>query len=95
LDPRDPDPPVRSVPTWLRYSSLGVELGATIALPTLLGLWIDRSFGTKPWFFLVGFLLGLAAGLTQFIRKSLSAVRDADRERRDDDEASGSTSGRP
>jgi F0F1-type ATP synthase assembly protein I len=85
LDPRDPQPPEKKVPTWLRYSGLGVELGAAIAVPTLLGLWIDRQFATKPWFFLIGFLLGLAAGLTQFIRRSLSAVREAARERQDQD----------
>jgi F0F1-type ATP synthase assembly protein I len=39
-----------------RISSLGLEL----ALPILGGFWLDRQWGTKPWFFLVGALIGIS-----------------------------------
>lgn len=62
---------------WLRYTSLGIELAAAVALPTLLGIWADRHWGSQPWGFLVGFCLGLAGGLYHFIRSSMAAMREA------------------
>ncbi len=69
----DPEPSSK----WLRYTSLGFELGAAVALPTLLGVWIDRRWGSEPWGFLAGFCLGLAGGLYRFIRTSMVAMRQA------------------
>lgn len=73
-------------PTWLRYSSLGLELGAAIAVPTLLGTWIDGKWGLEPWGVLTGLCLGMVGGLYHFIRSSVLALRQAgveDRHERD------------
>lgn len=72
----DPDPSSK----WLRYSSIGLELGAAVALPTLLGIWIDRRWGSEPWGFLAGFCLGMAGGLYRFIKTSMGAMRQAARD---------------
>jgi F0F1-type ATP synthase assembly protein I len=64
-------------PKWVRYSSLGIELGAAVALPTILGAWADRRWDTGPWGLLVGLCLGLVGGLYRFIRSSLAAMREA------------------
>lgn len=62
---------------WLRYSSLGIELGAAVAVPTLIGVWVDRRWDCEPWGFLVGFCLGMTGGLYHFIRASMQALRQA------------------
>jgi F0F1-type ATP synthase assembly protein I len=67
---------------WLRYSSLGLELGAAVAVPTLLGAWIDRRWGSEPWGFLAGFCLGIGGGLYRFIRTAMAAMRQAEQDDR-------------
>ena len=45
-----------------RVSTLGLELGLSIALGFWGGQWLDRKFGTGGVLTWVGFALGLAAG---------------------------------
>jgi ATP synthase protein I len=49
-------------------SSAGLAFGMAVILGAALGYWIDRWMGTSPWGFLVGFLLGLAAGMVNVFR---------------------------
>jgi hypothetical protein len=50
----------RSLARYLRYSHLGIQFLVSIGLPLGLGIWLDRRWGTKVLFT----LLGLAAGFT-------------------------------
>lgn len=67
----------RAPQSWLRYLGLGLELGAAIAVPTLVGEWLDRRYGWAPWGVLGGFAFGLGAGFYHFIRSSQKALREA------------------
>ena len=40
--------------------SFGFTMAAAIIVAYLLGTWLDRKFGTEPWF-LIGFLLWFIA----------------------------------
>ncbi len=51
----DPD-----VKKYLKYLSLGVEIAAGLCVPILLGLWIDRTWDTEPWFLIGGVLVGVS-----------------------------------
>jgi F0F1-type ATP synthase assembly protein I len=65
LEPSEPRDPLSAGIMWAsRATSLGLEF----VLPTLVGLWLDGRFGTKPWGTLVGALLGFAAGMTHLLR---------------------------
>jgi ATP synthase protein I len=44
-------------------SSAGLAFGLAVLLGAALGYGFDRLAGTSPWGFLLGFLLGLAAGI--------------------------------
>ena len=48
-----------------RAMVLGLELGLAMAVPLavflLLGLWLDKKFGTMPLFVIIGLLAGLIA----------------------------------
>jgi len=60
----------------LSASSVGLELGLSVVIGVLIGMWLDGRFGTTPWLMLLWLGIGLAAGF----RGVLRAVRRADRE---------------
>ena len=45
------------------------DLIAGVAVGGFLGYAIDRFFGTSPWFFIVCFFLGFAAGVKNMLRE--------------------------
>jgi F0F1-type ATP synthase assembly protein I len=49
-----------------------------LALPMLLGYWLDKYLATTPLFVILGLLFGMVSGTTQLIRivKSPSGPRD-------------------
>ena len=47
---------------------IGVELVAALIVGVGIGFLLDRWLGTKPWFLLLFFLLGAAAGLLNVFR---------------------------
>jgi F0F1-type ATP synthase assembly protein I len=59
----------------LSASSVGLELGLSVVLCILLGMWLDDKLETRPWMMLLGIALGLAAGFRSLMRN----VRRADR----------------
>jgi ATP synthase protein I len=59
----------------LSASSVGLELGLSVVLCILLGVWLDGKLGTQPWLMLVLLGIGLAAGFRSVMR----SVRRADR----------------
>jgi hypothetical protein len=49
-------------PDSARGLAAGLTFAVTVALFALGGLWLDGKLGTKPWFVLLGVLLGLVGG---------------------------------
>ena len=47
---------------------LGTELVAAVAVGTIIGFILDSWFDTKPWFIIIFFFLGAAAGMLNVIR---------------------------
>jgi F0F1-type ATP synthase assembly protein I len=76
----------RRFPGWVRYSGVGLELAGATAGLALLGYWIDRRFGTTPWGFVGGVIIGIVGGLYNLVRESFAAIREAKAE---DDERGG------
>jgi ATP synthase protein I len=60
----------------LSASSVGLELGLSVIIGVLIGMWLDSKLGTTPWLMLLWLGLGLTAGF----RGVLRAVRRADQE---------------
>jgi len=42
---------------------------AIVLLGVALGWWLDRRFGTKPWFLTGGAFLGAVAGMINYVRR--------------------------
>ena len=47
---------------------LGTELVAAVVVGTIIGFILDSWFDTKPWFIVIFFFLGAAAGMLNVIR---------------------------
>jgi hypothetical protein len=55
----EPEPPYSEASIWLGRVT-------TMIAPGLVGLWADRQFGTS-YLGLIGFVVGLTAGITQLL----------------------------
>jgi F0F1-type ATP synthase assembly protein I len=60
---------------YLRFAGVGVQFGLTIFLLTLLGIWLDGRFGTRPLFTVVLLLLGFVGGTWSLVRQVLGSDR--------------------
>ncbi|MBA3397773.1 MAG: AtpZ/AtpI family protein [Deltaproteobacteria bacterium] len=60
----------------LSSASVGLELGISVIIGLVLGIYLDRALGTTPWLM----LLCLGFGFTAGFRGVLRAVRREDRE---------------
>jgi F0F1-type ATP synthase assembly protein I len=54
-----------------RISTIGLEF----ALPPLMGVGLDRWWHTRPWFTILGSLLGFAVGMWHILRIAREAER--------------------
>ena len=60
---------------YLRFSTVGLEMGLSVGLGFYFGKWLDEKFGTDPWLVLLFVFFGLGAGFLSLWR-SMRAMRD-------------------
>jgi ATP synthase protein I len=69
-DSSKPPPPKSSWPEVMRalgpYMNIGWTFVVSLGLGMLGGRWVDTHFGTEPWCFLLGAVLGIAVGFYSF-----------------------------
>lgn len=78
---RVPDPAARTgkrAYNALNASSVGLELGLSVAIGLLAGFYMDKWLGTEPWLMLLWLLFGLVAGFRGVVRAVKRADRAAD-----------------
>ena len=68
----------RQPPKWVRLSSLGMELAASVAGGSLLGWWIDGRLRSEPWGLVIGATLGFVGGMYNLLRVSIRAFHEPD-----------------
>ncbi len=51
---------------------LSTELISAVAVGTIIGFILDKTFGTKPWLILIFFFVGVVAGITNVIKSAKS-----------------------
>jgi F0F1-type ATP synthase assembly protein I len=61
-------PEARTLRTIGQLSTIGLAFVFALVMGFAGGLWIDRGLGTSPWFSLLGFAVGLAAGILNVVR---------------------------
>jgi ATP synthase protein I len=67
---------------YLRYSTVGLELGLSVLLGLVVGQWLDGYFGTEPWLLLLFLLFGMVAGFRSLFRLLRDVNRPDDEEER-------------
>ncbi len=63
-------------PNWGKYLTSGVEVAVGIALGCVVGTFVDKKLGSKPWGLLVGLLLGCAGGMYLLIKEAMKMNKD-------------------
>ena len=58
----------RALYELLKLSSLGLEMGASVVIGLLVGLWLDSRLGTNPWLTLLFLGFGFAAAAKSVVR---------------------------
>lgn len=53
---------------YLRFSTLGIEIGVALAIGILIGWYLDRLFGTEPWLMILFSIFGIIAGFRNIVR---------------------------
>lgn len=61
-----------------QVSTVGLSFVLALVMGFGGGLWLDRQWGTSPWLSLLGFVVGLAAGVLNVVRvmKGISRMED-------------------
>ena len=59
--------PSSSIGTAFKMST---ELVAAVAVGTIIGFILDKTFGTKPWLILFFFFVGVIAGIMNVIKSA-------------------------
>ena len=49
---------------------LSTELVSAVAVGTIIGFILDKTFGTKPWLILIFFFVGVIAGIINVFRSA-------------------------
>ncbi len=69
-------PDARTLKTLGQLSTIGLAFVFALVLGFGAGVWLDNRLGTSPWLSLIGFAMGLAAGILNVVRtmKSVAAA---------------------
>ena len=59
--------PTSSIGTALKMST---ELVSAVAVVTIIGFILDKTFGTKPWLILIFFFVGVIAGIVNVFKSA-------------------------
>lgn len=65
---------------YLRFSTVGLELGLSVMIGLFVGQFLDKRLGTEPWLLLLCLLLGMFAGFRSLYRALKALQFDDDDE---------------
>lgn len=57
------------------FAGVGLQFASVILIFTALGVWLDRTLGSSPWFLIVCVFVGAAGGFFSIYRKAVAAQR--------------------
>jgi hypothetical protein len=72
---RQPAPKPGATPSPGEYAGAGLQLAMTIVAFMFLGIWLDKTLHSSPWFVLICVFLGAGAGFYSIYRKLMGGKR--------------------
>jgi F0F1-type ATP synthase assembly protein I len=67
----------KKVSPFIRFSTLGIQMGVIISFFTWLGVYLDEEFKSKaPWFTLILSLFGVCSSLILVIKEVMNMSRN-------------------
>jgi len=79
--PVKPEPKFKEVFNQVsRYSTVGLELGFSVAIGVVAGYYLDRWLETSPWLTIFLLLCGVAAGFKRLYLALKSLEREQEKE---------------
>ena len=57
---------------------VGTQLAASLIVGYLIGAWLDRQLGTRPWMIVLWVLAGMTAGFRELFKTARKLSRDDD-----------------
>lgn len=79
--PTDHDRAEANRRVYARVGGLGLELIGTIAAMMAIGWLLDRWWGSWPWLFVSGAVVGIVGGLIKVVRDAGAVGRRVEQER--------------
>ena len=52
----------------ITYSSIGIQIGLTVGIGIIGGVYLDQWLGTGPWLTILGLLVGVISGFTRLFQ---------------------------
>lgn len=59
-----------------KFSTIGLEMGFSVVIGLLIGIYLDRYFETTPWMTIIFLLFGIAAAFRVIIRAAKESQRE-------------------
>lgn len=75
---RPPGPKSGPPPSLGEYAGAGLQLAMSIVAFMFLGVWLDKTLGSSPWFVLICVFLGAGAGFYSIYRKLMASGKRDD-----------------
>ena len=61
-----------------KFSTIGLEMGFSVVIGLLIGIYLDRYFKTEPWMTIVFLFFGVAAAFRVIIRVAKESRQEDD-----------------
>lgn len=62
-----------------RFATIGLEMGFSVVIGLLMGIYLDRYLNTTPWMTIIFLLFGIAAAFMAMIRVAKESQREEER----------------
>ncbi len=69
----------------MKYSVIGIELAASVAVGGFIGYFLDSKLGTEPWMFIIWLICGVIAGFRSLYRMAKQYLEEV---KKDEDKGS-------
>lgn len=59
-----------------KFSTVGLEMGLSVVIGLLMGIYLDRYLKTEPWMTIIFMLFGIAAAFRVMVRVARESSRE-------------------